>query len=475
MGKFLNSLKFIGKALLLLLLLIFGWVFVNVQNLTKGKKSGGEKDSGDLWGVNQADADAPGGGPGPGFGSCPHVAYFDGQQFQVENNFLLGKPQSFSDYAAIRALHEQKLISPDLMKFTSTPLPYNNWLTLKLHEIEDKEETFVSWLKLIHIFHSKDSEIIIDSGFEKLYVVDKDATEKEIVLPSEARINSSRDLTWRFNKKELLWEDHSRDPNDRSFDQRDSIEFIFHLPMGSEAPYLVFKSMLRGPLTMTRAGARAGFTWLKFVNEPALSRALTLLLAALYLAFEHKSLGDALAFVPFVFGTQSQSIRFSYLDKVGRYRQFLIHEPRDWRYGTEVTRLPKEAVRQDGSLKVRAEFTQRHKLNFIGILPDVKELGYREEVLPVKKAIHSRDGDITEAFSEESSNYAHMISGDEITMEFKNPELGAEESEKETYLMQSSGFYTVLRDELKGRVENWQERISPEAKRYTKEMADLRR
>lgn len=470
MKRFFNSLTFIFKAFLLVIILLFGWAFINLTNLIKGKKlSKSDSLSSDRFGTDKAMADFP--------HTCPHVAYFDGQQFQIENNFLLGKPQSFfSDFAVARSLHKQKLISPDLMKFTSTPLPYNGRLTLKLHEIEDNEETFVSWLKLIRIFHPKNSEVIVDSNFEKFYVVDKKEAEKSIFLPLNANLNSSLDLTESFNKKELLWEDHSRDPRERFFKKSDSVEFAFRLLTESENPYLIFKSMFRGPIIAeTAVENKFALSWLKFVNEPAIARALTLLLAAFYLAFEHKSFGDALAFVPFVFGVQSQSIRFSYLNKAGRYCQFLIHEPRDWRYGTEVIRLPKEAVGQDGSVKVRAEFTQRHKLNFIGVLPDVKELGFREEALPVMKVTHSRDGDITKTFSQDCDDYAHMISGDEISLEFKTPELNAEENAKETYLLQSSGFYTNLRDEFKGLAKNWQEKTSTDSKRYVQEMADLRK
>ena len=99
MKKFFNSLTFIFKAFLLIIILLFGWAFINISNLIKGKKiSKNDSLSSDPFGADKAMADIP--------TTCPHVAYFDGEKFQIENNFLLGKP-----------------LSSDLMKFSSTLLP----------------------------------------------------------------------------------------------------------------------------------------------------------------------------------------------------------------------------------------------------------------------------------------------------------------------------------------------------------------
>lgn len=472
MNKFFGLIKFFSKVLLLVMLLLVGWVYINFTNLLKGKRDGDQRgDSLDgLLGLHRASADSP------AAMTCPHVAYFDGQKFEIENNFLLGRPRSLSrSYAVIRARRERKLISPDLMKFTSTPSLCGGRLTLKLHEIEDREETFISWLKLIRVFHPKNSEVMIDSGFDKFYVVDKAKTEREVVLPSSATLNSSGDLTEIFNRRNLLWGGNSREPTDRAFGQNDVLEFTFRLPEAKKDSWLVFKSMLRG-LAESDATPSRTLSWSSFVNHPKFSRALTLLAAALYLAFRHKSFGNALAFVPFMFGTSapSQSIRFSYRDRSGKYRQFLVHEPRDWRYGIEIIRLPKEVAGRDGTATIKAEFTQRHKLNFIGLLTNTRELDYRNEILPVRRATHSRNGDITEKLSEENHDYAHMVSGDEIEVEFEKPRFASGETEQETYLLQSSGFYMPLRSELGGLIHDWRERASPEAKRYVREMADLR-
>ncbi len=60
-----ESPKFIFKFLLLAVLLIVGWTFVNMNNLVKGKRST-EKETGadDLVGIDQASAEVPGGDGG---------------------------------------------------------------------------------------------------------------------------------------------------------------------------------------------------------------------------------------------------------------------------------------------------------------------------------------------------------------------------------------------------------------------------
>src|SRR3989344_1598568 len=159
MKKFLNAFNFLGKALLLIVLLIFGWVFINATNLIKGKKAADKNgDSNSMWGPDSANADAP--PPPGGGGTCPHVALWDGNKFCIENDFLLGKPQSFAvDQKLIRGLYEQGLVGPDLMKFSSPMKKYNGKIALQLQEIEE-EETFVDSLQLIRVIHPAKSEVI---------------------------------------------------------------------------------------------------------------------------------------------------------------------------------------------------------------------------------------------------------------------------------------------------------------------------
>src|SRR3990167_5796855 len=99
MKKLLNPLSFISKAFLLIAVLIFGWMYINVTNLVKGKKAHDNNNASNngLWGADSANADVGGGGGGGGGGkytSTPFLAYFDGKQYELENDILFGRPTS---------------------------------------------------------------------------------------------------------------------------------------------------------------------------------------------------------------------------------------------------------------------------------------------------------------------------------------------------------------------------------------------
>ena len=70
MKKLFESLKFFSKLTFLVLLLMVGWVFVNAQNLFKGKKAEDKEDpfrTKDVFGDVPAPPPDPGPGPGPGY------------------------------------------------------------------------------------------------------------------------------------------------------------------------------------------------------------------------------------------------------------------------------------------------------------------------------------------------------------------------------------------------------------------------
>src|SRR3989344_2667956 len=117
MKKIYNAITFFFKVGFLVILLLFGWVFVHAMNLVKGKKTNKDIGIGNSFGVNDAYADVPpppGPGPGPG-PSCPFVACFDGEGYKLENDILFGRPKSYwPAYETAKAMYEDGRISPDL-------------------------------------------------------------------------------------------------------------------------------------------------------------------------------------------------------------------------------------------------------------------------------------------------------------------------------------------------------------------------
>src|SRR3989338_1335716 len=96
MKKFFNSFAFVTKVALLIVLLILGWAFINVNNLVRGKKAIKDGSAGSMWGPDSANADVSSSGSSgstASSGGCPHVAYFDGKGFRIENDFLCGRAE----------------------------------------------------------------------------------------------------------------------------------------------------------------------------------------------------------------------------------------------------------------------------------------------------------------------------------------------------------------------------------------------
>lgn len=454
--KTLRFLELISKAVLLALLLIVGWVFVNITNLVKEKKKA-EKDSPDLFDSKTVYADTPGGPPN----SCPHVAYFDGKKFLIENDFLLGKPQSFlADFGAIKHLYEAGRVGPDLLKFHAEPQLYNGKLTLRLQEIE-VEETFVKWLKLFRVIHPRTSEVVVNSNFTDFHVYDREYLKKNIMLPLSAQCNNSENISHLFQKRDGLWGDQN--DQEKVFEKNDEIRVVFRNLKPDEPANLIVKSMHRDWMAGEAKDIIRASRLLSLVRYPHMARVFLLVAAALHLALGRKTTGTTLALLPFIIGGQTHSMVFSYRDLRDKKHPIVVHEPRDWRYATERIDLPPAAVQKDGSLTLLLDFTNRHKLDFLGVIQGAEELTVQVEELSVEEVKHSRLGKLQDAGKEASSCYIHMIPGDTVDVAFQNPTVVPKPEEKVSCLMQSSGFYTALREENKVLAGNWQERISEEA------------
>ena len=68
-----------------------------------------------------------------------------------------------------------------------------------------------------------------------------------------------------------------------------------------------------------------------------------------------------------------------------------------------------------------------------------------------------------------------MIPGDTIDLTFEDPHLEIRNNdEQETYLMQSSGFYTSLSSKYRQIAGDWQSGLSPEARAHYQELTALR-
>lgn len=398
------------------------------------------------------------------------MAYFDGKKFQIENDFLCGK---FSRY--FQWLSWSKISRPDLLKFYHAPKKRGGKLTFQLQENE-AEESFINQLRFIRVAHSLNSEVIVDSGFEKFHVIERVSLEN-ITFAQEVLINGAKDMSNRFSGRKKLFSPYGKSPEGRESDslilnKNDLLEFVFSgLKPGAE-PILIVKSTFRDWNLGEVGETKKTMPFTEFFYSPVALKLGLLFMAALYFVFGRKAFGNWPAFLPVVFGVQSKSIIFSYQNESGNFIQAAINKPRAWNFSSEAIALPKEAVMEDGTMHIKAEFTKRHKLAFAGILQNEVNLPYRDEELYISSAKSSRLGDVTELLSGENDKSLHLIPGDTVDIELEDPKISLGSDEKETYLMQSFGVYTPLSSKYKKLAGDWLKKIPAEVKDYYARMAN---
>lgn len=452
MKHFFNSLKFIFKAFLLVIILLIGWAFINISNLIKGKKlSKNDSFSLDKFGTDKAMADVP--------ASCPFVAYFDGEKFQIENDFLCGK---LSHY--LGKFSRSKMSKPDLMRFYHAPKKRNGKLAFQLQENE-AEETLINRLKFIRVAHPKNSEVIINSNFENFYVIDR-ASLENISLAEEILVNGVKDTFNRFGDQKRFFT-NGFESDSLILNKNDRLEFSFSGLEPNSEPVLIVKSTFRDWI-MGEAGEAKIASLMSLFYSPKAIRVGLIFMAAIYFVFGRKTFGYWPTFLPLFFGTQapSCSIVFSYKDRAGDFKKAAINKPRAWNFSSEAIVLPKEAIMEDGAMLIKAEFTKRHKLAFVGVLQNEINLPYRDEELCILSAKSSRLGDVTGLISSENKKSLHLIPGDTVDIEIEDPKISLNKDEKDTYLMQSFGVYTPLSSKYKKIAGNWFKKIPTEVRAY---------
>ncbi|MBI2639448.1 MAG: hypothetical protein HYW90_00955 [Candidatus Sungbacteria bacterium] len=470
MKKLTNSTKLLTRVSFFVVVLTVGWALTNLSYYFK-------KISHPFL-VNDANADVPNLGYDIYFGSCPHVAIFNGKDFCIENDIL---PKNFAyDFSTAMSLYEGGEMASDILKLASIPQRLGHRLVLQLQEIEE-EESFIDWLKLKRVLHHEASEALTDGVSPKIYVVDRDEAQSKILLPNEATHSRKGDISSYFKNRLHLWQ--KLPDNNTAFlsSAGEKIRFRFENLSKGAAAYLVVRSVFRNWMPGENKPIVAKTRWSTFSS---LMRSVSVVQVLMFVGligiyFKQRELHSAFGFLPFIIGGGGGdggggggggggcSVRFWYQDKYGMRKYFFTETPRDWNYYTTMTRIPDEAVQEDGSAVVEAEFTKPHKLGFLGILQEPQMLQYRSESLEVTGVRHSRFGDITEKLTtKKDANYAHLIPGDTATVEFSDPLLNNKEGEKETYFVESSGFFTTLRSSSKELAGNWVERLSEEGRHH---------
>src|SRR3989344_6784877 len=475
---FNTSVSFVrstGSFLFLFALLVFGWSFLNVVNLIKGKQSNLDEKSlrSQLFKANVARADVPKGT------STPFLAYFDGKEYKLENDIMFGRPKSYYDsYEIARSLYDDGRIYPDLYKINAPVKPYGGKLLFQIQEIE-MEESYFKWLRLKRVVHPKNTEVFVDSEYRKFYVVDTKRLEQDIV-PPDSVVKGEEDAVSRITSGGLVLQ------------KGDAFEMTFKNLKPGKTAHLVVKSWFRDwVLGLEKNQTQISSPFYSMFSSGALKHAF-IMLHILLAGWDLNRKGLIFATLPaspFVMGTGDSGdsgdtgdtgdtaeygsskdaccFAYQYKDQSGNYRLASISEPRAWQYNTEFIELPREAVLPDGTLSIKMTAGRKHVLGFIGALQGAEGIQkeYQEEEPELLYARHNRLGkEVADVLKSEQGECVQTIPGDTINLEFAAPRISPSGDEKETYLIRASGFYTALREKNKIAAGNWRDKISDEAR-----------
>ncbi len=491
MNRLFRGVAFGGRIALVLLIVLVGWLYLNTQKLFRGKASkDGERTSPLPWGNEHAYADVPGGGGGGGDG-CPRVACFDGKEFRIENDFLPAEFKNVTSPFLARLLGARMPTKPDALILSRSPRQYHGAITLRLQEIE-LEESFINLVRLERLLHPLSSKVIVDAQTKEIRVFHPDELRRRLKLPVSVVWNGITDVAKIFsNRGKLTAETPAQ--GDSPFEKGDILDFTFRGLTPREDAFLVLNAAYRDWMPGIADSPSMRLLAQTVQRVPRLARAGAFALTALmlYTMFRQRSTA-ALSMVPFIIGGgdggggagggdggggagggdgvaggdgQNKSIFLSYRKSDGSYRLLTVHKPRSWKYSTEMVRIPAEAIHSDGSTSIRAEFTQKHILGFLGVLQGAKTVPAQSEFLAVNSAEHSRSGDVTVAM-QSGRNETHLIPGDVVDVRFAGSAFPLAKNQAETYVMHSAGYYAPLRPRYQKLAGNWRERISPEARSH---------
>ena len=120
-------------------------------------------------------------------------------------------------------------------------------------------------------------------------------------------------------------------------------------------------------------------------------------------------------------------------------------------------------------MRLRITSTKRHTLGFVGItqqMENIEEKQFQQEEVKLSRAYHHRlKKDVTAELNNADNEYVHLVTGDVVDLEFDASNASIGKDQRETYVIQSSGFYTALRPEYKQFADDWEARRTAEDKK----------
>lgn len=175
-------------------------------------------------------------------------------------------------------------------------------------------------------------------------------------------------------------------------------------------------------------------------------------------------------------GGKSFKITFSELNDVFNTEKKLgdLHprEIEDENY-YDITEIVK--MSSNDKINLNIEWTEKHMLDYISLITVNKNNNYKIEKLDLVEAIHSNFTDVKTKLNSKDFDYAHTVTGDKISLKFKEPQIKLEKNMQEKYIFVASGYYHPLRQYIYPNIDgsNYQEILNFEIEKLQKYLLEM--
>ncbi len=310
----------------------------------------------------------------------------------------------------------KKTVIKELYKLEVIPKPKNKKYLFRIIEFE-KEHSYFHGFEFIKIVHPKELSIGI--------INNKIVAFKKLILPSLIRDKKGKDWKEKLSNlnNEILFGGEKKDILNIKFDNIQSLGNC----------YLVF-----------RANLRSGYPRIKEIGQK-LERAFSedklidslkkVTAASVAAATALKETEDAMAAIP-----PAKCYSINLFIRVGEDKKELVHiiHPRE-RLSSGLVDISQHVKKGQESLSLILEWTNSHKLSFIGLAEADSSTTIKQEVLKLSSLKHSEYKNINKESLKDGK--VELIPGQYIDLEFPEKKERIQSGYKTSFVLKSKGYY----------------------------------
>jgi hypothetical protein len=429
--------------------------------------------------------------------STPFLSTWNGASFDLENDFLFGKPNTNKaiHFQDAEKMYLSEKNSGDKYLIQNTVKKFNNKFLFQIREIEP-EVSYIDSLSILYFKKNKDNFYFVTSDHRDLVSVTKKNFSK-IELKQKVTFNKTVDITSIVTKKSNTIDHNStgRYSTFQEMQQGDIIEIMATDLKNKDNSYLLLESVYRdwtlGEIfkkegkeeTLSLKDIHSTSIFSYFFKSPLKVTALSLLIILSYFGFstirqrnddiQEGALSRAFnmnkAYADIPPPIRSLIVEY-YSPSKNTFENIEIVEPRYYQPSSYLIKIPNNAE-INGKISIRIRATKKHRVTSVNILElekhEIQKI--KLEKLVIEKAFQRRTGvDFSNSLKEKNRDYLRTIPGDIVDIECTAP--NNIEDEEIGFVLESDGFYTAASKEIQESAGNWLDSLDINSKNFLKDM-----